>query len=292
MSDKQVQVVIDDRARLGMALLAASHWPEREQQQETHAVHPHAKQTRQFVAAIAPTQPAVVRLNQHLQIGWAVDILFNALLRCAPPMWEAQEPLPIVFDDEQWQMWVRQFDRALDWPAFWAQHDAAWQEAAADLTAIFQNSPLPAFLAQISARPFTHTLAIMPNLVYPALTAVLATTADTYYLLIPPPKAVGESPPWPYAEDPGWVHAQAIRRLLRHILADEFEEFTETQQALLLHAAAALYLEQAIDEGEALAYVVRSKKQHKLPQLPLVVENLRDYLAAPDGRLQSVVDSG
>lgn len=289
MSETQVQIIIDDRARLGMALLAASRWPDLEQARLTHAVHPHAKQTRQFVAAIAPTQPAVVRINQHLQIGWAVDILFMALLRCAPPMWEAQEPLPIVFDDEQWQMWVRQFDRALDWPGFWAQHAAAWQEAAADLSAIFQNSPLPGFLSQMSGRPFTHTLAIMPNLVYPALTAVLAPTADTFYLLIPPPKAVGESPPWPYAEDPGWVHAQAIRRMLPHLLADEFKALSETRQALLLHAAAALYLEQAIDDGEALAYVVRNKKQHNLPTLPLVIKNLRDYLATPDGRRLSDV---
>ena len=291
MSEGNVQVVIDGRARLGMALLAASRWPELEQKQVTHAVHPHAKQTRQFVADAAAGQPAVVRLNQHLKIGWPVDVLFTAGLRCDWPALQPQEPLPIVFDDEQWAMWLRQFSRSKDWPTFWAQHAAAWQDAAADLSAIFQNSPLPAFLGQISGRPFTHTIAIVPNLVYPALTAVLAPTADTFYLLIPPPKAVGESPPWPYAEDPGWVHAQTIRRLLQHILADELDKLTDEQEALLLHAAAALYMEQAIDDGEALAYVVRSKKQHNLPRLPLVVEKLRDYLAAPDGRLQAVVDS-
>ncbi|MBK8987875.1 MAG: hypothetical protein IPM39_17705 [Chloroflexi bacterium] len=284
MSEGSVQVLIDDRARLGMALLAASRWPEQEQRREPHAVHPHAKQTRQFVADVAANQPAVVRVNQHLQIGWPVDVLFTAVLRCDWPALQAQEPLPAVYDDEQWTMWLRQFSRAKDWAAFWAQHAAAWQTAANDLTAVFRSSPLPHFVGQISGRPFTHTLAIVPNLVYPALTAVLASSQDTFYLLLPPPKAVGESPPWPYAEDPGWVHAQTMRRLLQHILADTLAQLDETQQALLLHAATTLYLEQAIDAGEALAYLVRSKKQHKLPTLPLVVEDLRDYLGGENGR--------
>ena len=284
MSERAVQVLIDDRARLAMALLAASRWPEQEQASETHAVHPHAKQTRQFVSAIAATEPAVVRVNQHLQIGWPVDVMFTAVLRCNWPALQPQEPLPSVYDDDQWQMWLVHFSRHLDWAAFWAQHAATWQEAQSDLAHIFQNSPLPAFLSQMSGQPFTHTIAIVPNLVYPALTAVLAVTQDTYYLLLPPPKAVGESPPWPYAEDSGWVHVQTCRRLLQRVLANTLKELPFGQQELLLHAATALYLERAVDEAEALAYVLRSKKQHKLPRLPLVVENLRAYLAEGNGR--------
>ncbi len=53
----------------------------------------------------------------------------------------------------------------------------------------------------------------MPNLVFPALTPVVATAGDTLALLLPPPKAVGESPPWPFDEDPGWVVAIAAEQL-------------------------------------------------------------------------------
>ena len=45
-----------------------------------------------------------------------------------------------------------------------------------------------------------------------------------------------------------------------------------------------LCLEGEFDEAEAMAYLVRSKKEHSLPKLPLVVEELRDYLAAPKSR--------
>ena len=44
----------------------------------------------------------------------------------------------------------------------------------------------------------------------------------------------------------------------------------------LLHAAATLFLEQAIGEPAAMSYLVQTKKAQKLPQLPLIVDNLRE----------------
>jgi hypothetical protein len=132
---------------------------------------------------------------------------------------------------------------------------------------------------------------IMPNLVYPALVPVLVSGFDTLTLMQPPPKAVGESAPWPYGEDPGWVQAEVCRRLVQFALGDTLETLPEDQQSLLTHAAVTLYLETAVDEGEALSYMVRSKKQHKLPTLPIVVETLRDYLISDnDGVITAVLE--
>lgn len=259
MSDYRVEIVIDDRLRLTTAVLAASHWPDLEQAQLTHAVHPHAKQTRQLVADFAD-HPAVVWINQVLERGEPLDEVFTAV---------SQSVQQEAFDDFQTQTQLT---------AFWREHAPLWDEAASDLTVIFADSQLFAFLNELGEEPLRQTVRIMPNLVYPALTAVLVFDFETLTLLQPPPKAVGESPPWPYGEDPGWVHANVCRRLTQFALADTLRALPPDRQALLVHAAVTVYLETAVDEGEAMAYMVRSKKQHSLPVLPLVVEELREYL--------------
>ncbi len=78
MSDSQVEIVIDDTLRLVTAVLAASEWPTIEQAQLTHAVDPHAKQTRQFVAGYA-THPAVIWVNQVIERGESLDDVFTAV---------------------------------------------------------------------------------------------------------------------------------------------------------------------------------------------------------------------
>lgn len=259
MSDSNVNIVIDDQLRLVTAVLAASDWPDQEQAQLTHAVHPHAKQTRQFVTN-QKDHPAVVWMNQVLERGEPLDEVFTAV---------SQNVQKETFVD---------FDKVANLTAFWKEHAAEWDEAKRDLDNIFQDSHLHDFLNQISDDPITQTIRIMPNLVYPALTPVLVSDFDSLTLIQPPPKAVGESPPWPYGEDPGWVQANVCHRLVQFALADTFYEMPDEQQAYLTHAAVVLYLETAVDEAEAMAYMVRSKKQYKLPTLPLVVEDLRDYL--------------
>ena len=284
----EVAVVLDDRARLVTAVLAAGGWPEREQAQLGHAVHPHAKQTRHQVRDLAG-HAAVVGADQMLAAGVPVDDLFTAAMSSAWPSLEPEASLPAAVTPA-WLPALADFYQEAGLAAFWAEHEAAWAEAQADLVAIFQGSQLAGFLEQLNQRaagrqrPGPRPIAIMPNLVYPALASVLATPPVTLYLILPPPKAVGESPPWPYAEDPGWVRAQACQRLIAYLLADTLAQLDPARQALLTHAAVVLFQEQAGDEAEAMAYLVRTKKEQRLPQLPLVVEQLRQYLAAPHGR--------
>lgn len=280
MSDPELIVALDDRARLAAAVLAASQWPTQEQAQLRHAVHPHAKQTRQQVQAQAD-HPAVRGANAALIAGRPPDVLFTAALRCSWPDFAPQEPLPTTLDD--WAAALPSFAAETAVIPFWAAHAAAWQEALTDLTAIFAASRLPAFLGRLAGRPLPLPIVVQPNLVFPALHSVLAETAVALHLLLPPPKAVGESPPWPYREGPDGVLAESCRRLLHHALAAALAARPPAAQQLIEHAAITLFLEQTLDEAEALAYMVRSKKQFKLPRLPLAVEEMRGCFEA-DGQ--------
>ena len=127
----------------------------------------------------------------------------------------------------------------------------------------------------------------MPNLVYPALQTVLASNEKTLLLLLPPPKAVGESPPWPYDEDAPWVVATVCQQFGTRLMADQLADLDKSKRTLFLHAATTLCLEATFDEPEAYAYLLRMKKEYDLPTLPEVVEQLRLYLT---GEVDNLAD--
>jgi hypothetical protein len=278
-----VNVKIDDRVRLLMAVLAASDWPEWEQTQATHAVHQHSKQTRHFVREFG-AHAAVTGLNRALANDVTLDELFTAALRCSWPSFEPFEPLPDALGDGTWVSTLTEFYQATSLDRFWAEHETAWDTAQTDLVAIFEGSQIIPFLNQLRNTPLSRSITITPSIVYPMLVPVMAETATSLFFVLPPAKAWGESPPWPFGEDPGWVMAQTCWHLSTQFLLEPLSKLDETRQTLLRHAVVTLCLEVEFDEGEAMAYLVRSKKEHGLPRLPLVVENLRTYLADPAGR--------
>jgi hypothetical protein len=274
-----LMILIDDRARLVTAVLAASRWPQMEQAQLTHAVHPHAKQTQQFVQRMAD-HAAVTAVNHALEANTPLAVFFSAALRADWGSFIQREPLPTsdAFDAAAWLKTLPDFGEKSGLAVFWAGHQSPWNDARSELDSIFYNSSLIQFLAHLRRQPINQTMAVMPNIVYPALHPILAETAETLYLLLPPPKAVGESPPWPYDEDPGWVLDHTCHTLLDYFLADILSQFDPDQQRLLKYAATTLFLEEAIDEMEATGYQIRAKKQHNLPRLPQAVATLRQWL--------------
>jgi hypothetical protein len=262
--------------RLVTAVLAASHWPEIEQEQATHAVHPHSKQVRQQVRPFA-NHSAVTQLNTGLDAERPLTYFFTAALNP-----ESMANLT------EWTAVLPDFAAQTKLADFWASHTDPWEEARAGLDAIFAQSQIMSFLGKLLGRPVPKNVAVMPTITYPMLNPVLAETADTLYFILPPAKAWGESPPWPHGEDPGWAVAQTCWHLTAHFLAGTLAGLDGTGQALLGHAAVTLCLEADVDEAEAMAYLVRSKKEHNLPRLPLVVDQLRDYLGG-NGRLLEVI---
>jgi hypothetical protein len=272
-------VQIDNRVRLVSSVLAASHWPDHEQAQQPHAVHAQAKMTRQYVSDFTD-HPAVAMANQALASGLSLTDLFAAAVRSSWPLFDPQEKLPEALGDGRWLEALADFytDTAIA-AFFWAEHNAVWRETVRDLEAIFEQEQLTAFLDRLVGHPLEREIAIVPNLLYPALQSIGTAASDTLYLILPPPRAVGESPPWSYGEDAGWVLAESCLSLSRLLLADELVRLGEAEQALLLQAAVVLFLKDAAGEDEALAYQVRMKRQYS--GLAEAVERLDSHLQSP-----------
>ena len=280
MSD--VTISLDNRVRLVTAVLAAGHWPEMEQQQTPHAVHPHSKQTAYFVESAAG-HTAVTGLNNGLARGITLADYFTAALRCSWPDFIPQEPLPPSLAGGAWVSSLPDFYRQTNLASFWQEEGEPWQTAYEELRGIYRNSKLPAFLRKLCGEELVRVV-IVPTVVYPLLQPVLAETAAAIFMILPPAKAWGESPPWPFGDDPGWVIAQSCFYLVQHFLAGTLAQMNETQRGLLIYSAVTLCLEEEFDEAEAMTYLVQKKKEQNLPRLPLAVELLRDYLAGPGER--------
>jgi hypothetical protein len=269
---------LDERARLVMAILAAGDWPQREQQEQRHAVHAQAKVTRQRLLAYA-AHPAVTGVNELLAQQTPVDVFFAAVLRSSWPQLRSQEALPSPLDDGRWLQQVADFHRRTNLPAsLWAGQEETWQEAVTDLHQIFGNGRLVYFFDRLNGHSLSRQLFVVPNLIYPALRPLLIETAQALFLLLPPPQAYGESPPWPYREGVDWVLGQSCRKLAAHIWHAELASLDQQQRQLRLHAAATLFLEESLGKGEATAYLIWNKKRYQLPQLPAAVEQLRARL--------------
>lgn len=257
----KLEIALNEQAQLIGVVLAASDWPQQEQAQLTHAVHPLAKRTRQWVQPFAQ-HVAVQQLNRLLAAGIALDVVYAS-----------------GFAGE-WATQLETFAKETAVAtAFWPQHESVWETAVSDLQAIINIDKLEDFLGRLLRETAVPALQMSPNLLYPALTTVLAKTEGQWYLLLPPPKAVGESPPWPYAEDPGWVVAQLCQGLLPSLIE------LPDEQPTWLHALTAVCLGELVDSFEAQAYVLRSRKQYKLPDLPAAVTQVEDYLSGKRAQL-------
>ncbi|MEM7117305.1 MAG: hypothetical protein AAF614_33030 [Chloroflexota bacterium] len=252
----EIVIGLDPQIRLIGLALAASSWPQREQAVLTHAVHPHAKRARQWLQ-VAKANAAIVSLDEQLANGASLALLYEKGLV-----------------DEAWRGQLAGFAaETAVLTNFVPAHEAVWETAVAELRDIVVVDKLADFLHRLCRETAVPPIYIHPNLLYPALTPVLAKTETAWHLLVPPPKAVGESPPWPYAEDPGWVVAQLCAALLPGLLSIPAEPDG------WLHALTAVCLGELVDDFEAQAYTLRSKKQHKLPHLPQMVAQVEAYLA-------------
>lgn len=276
----EVQIRLDERVRMTAAVLAVSQWPAMEQEIQPHAVHTQSKVTRQFMNASGDIPAAVQTVNQMLVDNGRLSELFTAAVCSDWPSFKPKEPLPARFADGSFNQQLADCCTAAD-PAgkLWPAHTAVWEEAATELTEIFTDSPLPAFLGKLCGLPVEKTIVIVPTLTFPMLNSVVCETADELFVILPPPKAWGESPPWPFRDGVEWALGESCRELLHHLLAEPLAAAEGEQIELLKHAAATLFIEESLSEVESMSYLVRAKRQYKLPQLPVFVEQLRDCLA-------------
>ena len=259
MSEHYLEVTIDEHVRTVAALLAASNWPSMEQGITPHAVHPHSKQTMHYMEAYK-SHAAITGLNTALSAGGTLEDLFETAV-CHSKLHEEST--------------VVDFVAHTNLTAFWAEHAAAWDVAIADLKAIFDDKPILDSITALTGVEITKPVRLVPTIVYPMLTPVVVENTERIFIILPPAKAWGESPPWPFADDPGWVMAQVAFYLSQHLLRDNLADDDETEALVRLHAIVVLCLEKEMNDAEAMAYLVRTKKEQKLPQLMAAVEEAR-----------------
>lgn len=260
--ESAIDIGVENKVRLFSALLAASNWPQIEQQQKPHAVHPHTKQTMQWVSQHRD-HPAVQHINHALAKGIQLADLLTAVLTPST---------------SEWHQGVDEFRQVTELDnKFWPQVDPIWQTAVVECAEIFKACPLPDLMQKLGARYLP--IKIMPSLSFPMLNPVVSRTTHFRFLLLPPPKAWGESPPWPYKEDPIWVVVEAGRALLDSGLAPVLVEMTPENRDKIVQAAVAVCLGQMFDSFEQQAFVVRIKKEMKMADLAQVTTRVETWLA-------------
>ena len=241
MSEQYLEVAIDERIRTATAMLAASNWPAMEQTITPHAVHPHSKQTKHYMEPYK-NDAAVMELNAALGAGGTLDDLLETAVSTNPHT---------------------AFATAANLTAFWASHTDAWDEAITDLKSIFDGKPIVSTVTALTGVEISKPVRLVPTIVYPMLAPVVVENAERIFIILPPAKAWGESPPWPFADDPGWAMAQVAFYLSQHVLRDELTQMDETDGLVRLHAIVVLCLEKEMNDAEAMAYLVRTKKEQK-----------------------------
>jgi hypothetical protein len=309
MTTSDITVKLDDRVRLLSAVLAASRYPEQAQQRRPHGTHAHARATRKL---LAPLQDhAAVQMTQTLlDQGAPLEALFTLVMAAHFPDMKVERPprwLPNGWSDAMADFYTR-----ANLAQWWREEDDAWQKPREDAARILEKAVFKPFL-----KPFvgevTENFVFIPNISYPTDHEMGLRLVRDLVALIPPRLAWGDSPPWPYHEDPTHVYRAALAQygymlmmtyLRAHAaqvaeaaqtplpVSDQFgltwqEQFT----SLFVAGAVAIYLEDHVSKAEADAYMLMERKVRGMTILPGVVSVLRRYLSELEAkRYQNLID--
>lgn len=312
MTGSDITVKLDDRARLMSAILAATRYPDMAQERRPHGTHAHARNTRKHVSGLR-NHPAVSALNALLDQRAPLEALFTLAMVLRFP--ECGIERPPRWMPPGWNEQIRDFYQAADLATFWANEASDWDKALTDAQKAFASvrfKPfLESFIGDIGERFF-----ILPNISYPTDHELCLRLGGDLVCVIPPRLAWGESPPWPYDEDPAHLYRSALMQIGRSLvmnylrihadrigevaqqplpIGDQFQSMYPTWQEqfsnLFVAGAVAIYLEDHLNKTEADAYVMLERKVRGLTILPGMISVLRRYLEEKAaGRYQSLID--
>jgi hypothetical protein len=313
-NQSDVTVRLDDRIRLMSALLAATNWPDKSQEKQPHGTHLHARATRKYLADHL-AHPAVQSLQNLLDQGAPLEAIFTfGLCLSWPGLALTLDRMP-GWVPPRWLNDIREFYRITQLEQWWRREDAAWSKSLEESRRMFHHVQFKPFL-----QPFLGSVAedlvFIPNVSYPTDQEVGVRVGRELVCIAPPRLAWGDSPPWPFDEDPAHVYRGALSQYGRLLLitylranADRVTEATRTPlpvgdqfaalhptweeqfAALFVSAAVAIYLEDHISQAEAKAYVLVARKAQGMTILPGTISVLRRYLSEREaGRYASLLD--
>ncbi|MDX2161710.1 MAG: hypothetical protein SF162_10325 [bacterium] len=312
MTVSDVSVKLDDRARLMSAALAATRYPDLAQERRPHGTHAHARTTRRYLANFR-AHPAVTALNTLLDQRAPLEALFTLAMVLRMPDCSIERPprwMPLGWNDH-----LRDFFHSADLIAFWEQERDEWDKAFADSQKAFATVQFKPFLSRFIGE-IQERLYFIPNISYPTDHEMCLRLGNDLVCIVPPRLAWGESPPWPYDEDPAHVYRASMmqygRALLMNYLrvhadkigeiaqtplpiGDQFQSMYPTWQEqfanLFVAGAVAIYLQDHLSKTEADAYVLMERKVRGITILPGMISVLRRYLEEKEaGRYASLID--
>ncbi|CAG1013004.1 MAG: hypothetical protein IAE83_14160 [Anaerolinea sp.] len=295
-----VEVRTDDRIRLMSAVLAATDYPDASQARKKHGTHPHARGTRRLVAEYTH-HPATHAMQVLLDQNIPMASIMNYAMRLTLPNFAIDEDVP-RWVPPRWHEHLQKFYEATDLGKWWTEEGDHWETALRHLREAYAHVDLYTFF-----RPFVgevvEQFVFMPNICYPSDQTIGFRIGGHLITIMPPPMAWGDSPPWPYKDDPGLAYRAALHEyggMLMDAYMRQHEEVigplaekplplddkflaahsTWHEQFLNMFRAAvtAMFLEDAVSALEAKSFVQYMQKVEQLGTLPNVVTLLRRYL--------------
>lgn len=307
-----VAVRLDERIRLMSAVLAATTWPDQSQERKPHGTHAHARGTRKFLNEHRG-HPAVQGLQNLLDGGAPLEAMFTFVMHLSWPSLEIAE-LPRWVPPE-WNIQLRDFYLKSNLEQWWKDEDIAWQKSLTEATRMFEKVEFKPFL-----NPFlgdiTESFIYVPNISYPTDQEIGIRVGSDLLVIAPPRLAWGDSPPWPFDEDPSHVYRGTLSQISRLLLmtflranndklmeitdttlpvSDQFKMVNPTWQeqftSLFVAAACGMFLETAVSKAEAKAYILDETRVRGMTILPGMISVLQRYLKEYDsGRYTGLLD--
>ncbi|MCB9456189.1 MAG: hypothetical protein H6671_09395 [Anaerolineaceae bacterium] len=313
MSNLQdVTVKLFDPIRLMSAVLAATDWPLKSQERQPHGTHAHARATRKFLENFTG-HPAVQGMQSLLDQGAPLEAVYTLILHLPWPELET-ESLP-RWVPPKWNEHLHDFYQVTNLPKLWKDEGALWKSSLTESQKMFNGVGFKKFLLPFLGE-ISEDLIFVPNISYPSDQEIGVRIGNQLLCIAPPRLAWGDSPPWPFDEDPTHIYRAALsqygRMLLMAYLREHSDKITEVAEiplpvsdqfrsryptwqeqfvALFVAAAVALYLEDAVSAAEANAYVLMERKAHGMVILPGMTSVLRRYLSELEsGRYTNLLD--
>jgi hypothetical protein len=300
MISQALKVHIDNRARLMSAVLSATTWPQTEQMRRRHRAHVHARNTARRVQGF-DGHPAVDTLQTLLDHGTPLEAIYTYALNLSWPDFKLKHALP--WAPLHWNEQLGDFFVKTDLASWWAEEEHIWRLAQEQTFKTVIQADIYAFF-----RPFVGEIAeqlvLMPNVSYPSDSEIGVRVDGELYCIAPPRIAWGDNEPWPFDEDAAHLFRGALKEYARLLMVsylrqnaaevapvagkplpigDTFRQHYPTWgdqfTQLFVTGAVAVFLEQALSEREAKAYILMENRLHGLAILPGVVSVLKRYIS-------------
>ncbi len=312
-SDVKADVIVrlDDRVRLLSAVLAATNWHDKAQERKPHGTHAHARATRKFLSGFRE-HPAAVGLQTLLDQGAPLEAMFTLVLHFSPPDFRSAA-LP-KWAPPQWNEHLRDFYERTKIADWWQTENDAWKKSLLDSERMFRQVQFKPFL-QPFLGDIEESFVFLPNISYPTDQEIGLRVGSELLALTPPRLAWGDSPPWPFDEDPSHVYRAVLMQLGKLLLlaylrqnaaavaeasktelpvSDQFRAMNPTWEEqfieLFVAAAVAIYLEDYVSERESRAYLLMEQKARGMAILPGTVSVMRRYLQERGNKYNTLIE--